>query len=870
VIKEINNAHVIKPLKDEDENCVDKTIQLSLDELVELYEDEGDISYNKCGLPYRESFLYEVVGTKGILATKISYDEEGMIRRITPYKEGEKNGVEKKYDAAGTLTAEVNYKNGKKDGMAIGYFPDGKTAFRKRYADNKVVDKLTCYFPNGEEAAVFYYKDGVKNGTAEIKGPNARQINFVDGLIDGKASTPLHRSQTSVLSKVKKEEGCVDIQNRLSDILSEIKTNENSLRQSFNIKPPAGCEDLSKYKVINNLYACVDSQQKQRVVLPIEYRKGSFVTASFYTPDGVLEAQVPYFQKKKQGFAKQYDADGVVKAEVFFDEDKLTDTSRTYHKNGTIKETLSYADGVDRQVMARYDDKGNAVFSLSYKDKDRNQAFLASPSTQKDIYVTFYQNKPEIVREISTENPLNLTEYNLALGEYALYQNGNVVGGGDICNVNTPQKAVAAPQKEIKSEDLAPVKTEKNPLTKDIPPVMSEEEAPVVDGLEPLSEIDIAEFDADVPDYKVENAIIPTKEEKKRAELAAQNIGPVAKPEITELTEVVDKQHISQGEKTANQNLSKTEKFYYPNGNLYKTVKTRGSRTEEVKEYSKTGLLLTDITYSDTGIMTEKYFGSGEIRRKLNKNYDDNAVTAFVSREDFFDNGKPRYEVSRQDNTLLFSEKAYYPDGVLKQETVQTSPLAFTENDYDAKGKLVKTVMQSGLNTLIKEYGADGSLTRLTLNDKELAKTFAKNGEDLLNDGSKTYSTDGVLQFEFKTSTDKNELIEYYTANRPKTEIIFFADGKISVKSFAKDGTVLKFAELAPDGKLYIRKPEVRVLPAYRERHWVDYNNPNWVENQDKYSIRSIAHLSIDTTAYVLNELDMPIPDYLRKLYNRY
>ena len=55
-----------------------------------------------------------------------------------------------------------------------------------------------------------------------------------------------------------------------------------------------------------------------------------------------------------------------------------------------------------------------------------------------------------------------------------------------------------------------------------------------------------------------------------------------------------------------------------------------------------------------------------------------------------------------------------------------------------------------------------------------------------------------------------------------------------------------------------------------RDRHWVDYNNPRWIENQDRYSVKSVARLNLDTAAYILAELDMQAPEMMKKLYDIY
>ena len=142
--------------------------------------------------------------------------------------------------------------------------------------------------------------------------------------------------------------------------------------------------------------------------------------------------------------------------------------------------------------------------------------------------------------------------------------------------------------------------------------------------------------------------------------------------------------------------------------------------------------------------------------------------------------------------------------------------------------------------------------------------------DDLLKDNAKTYGEGGALVSEFKQTQNSNVLNEYWPSGKLKTEIVFYNNGEISVKSFDKNNNLEKFAYLAPDGKLHLQKPEVRTIPSYRERYWVDYNNPNWIENNEKYSITSIVRLNLDTAAYILAELEIEVPEMLKKIYDYY
>lgn len=251
MIKEVENARVLNFAPELDAaDCQDKVVKLSLEELVELYEDEGDISYNKCGLPYRENFVYEIADMRGNAVSKISYDDTGMIRRITPYVGGLKNGVEQKFDASGNLTAEINYKQGIKNGTASGFFPTKEVAFRKRYEDGKVVGRLTCYFPTGEVAAEFAYKDGKKEGTAKIYGPNAREISFAGGEIVGAAPKDARRApEPSKLAALSNPDSkCLDITSKLDELALDLEANANTVTKAFALDLPDSCRDFSSFK----------------------------------------------------------------------------------------------------------------------------------------------------------------------------------------------------------------------------------------------------------------------------------------------------------------------------------------------------------------------------------------------------------------------------------------------------------------------------------------------------------------------------------------------------------------------------------------------------------------------------------------------
>lgn len=873
-IKEIENSQILNfPKEMTEEDCQGKTIHLGLQSLVELYEDEGDISYNKCGMPYRENFLYEIEDRQGEKSTVLSFDETGMIRRLTPYINGLRHGIMQKFDAAGNITAEIPYQEGGKNGEAKGYFPTKEIAFRKQYVQGKVEGKMTCFFPTGEIAAEFFYQNGLKQGQAKINSPIKKDIQFKDDKIVDMPENNTKRQMVSLLSLAPtQEQQCLDIKDKIHLWQSQINQNQIKLQQTFSLTIPQGCENIASFKNEEDNLLCLAADNKILAEIPAAYSLGKQVEERVYDRDKNLQYLIPYFNQKRQGWAKVYNNEKQIIAEMYYNKGELSGNSRSYFPNGQVKEILSYADDAPQNMMARYNDQGALQFSLTSTENRKKEAYLSIPAEQKEITIHYYEDKAENIKEGLNNEQKTVIEYNLALGEYVVYENDQLTKVGKLCGYE-PSDKIQVINIQPDSSKIAKQTDTLSPheISLPEPPVLSAEDAPMIEDGEELGDLDKLVQNS-LSDYNnkqelhQQNDLISMSDNQKKTELAAQNIGPITKPNIEKMADVVQKQKISTVPSKAEEDAEpKTEKLYYANGNLRKTIKTKGTRTQEIKEYSKNGLLLTDVMYNRDKILIEKYFGTGEVRRKTEKSYDDNAVLAFISREDFYDSGNQRYEIKRQPNTMLFSEKVYYPDGTVKSATTQNTVLSFFTEEYDKNGNLLKETEEQGEDVLIREYGPEKKLQKVTLNGKEVIPENAK-----IKEKSLIYDRNGKLAAAFMQEKNHNTLLEYYANGQIKTEIIFYANGEISIKEFAGNKELIKFAYLAYDGKLHIEKPARKIIPAYRERHWVDYNNPKWIENQDKYSIRSIARLNLDVAAHMLKEMNMPELQMLKRLRAKY
>ena len=80
----------------------------------------------------------------------------------TPYKNGKKDGVEKRYDSDGTLLYEIPYKNGKKDGVEKWYYSNGTLRKETPYKDGKEEGTQKLYRADSSLEKEIYYKNGKK------------------------------------------------------------------------------------------------------------------------------------------------------------------------------------------------------------------------------------------------------------------------------------------------------------------------------------------------------------------------------------------------------------------------------------------------------------------------------------------------------------------------------------------------------------------------------------------------------------------------------------------------------------------------------------------------------------------------------------
>ena len=93
------------------------------------------------------------------------YWENGEIRTISHFKDGEKDGLETTYDKSGKIKlGKVSYKNGKREGLKKVWDINGKKSWKVFFKNGKKEGLETHWNQSGEKISETHYKNGEKEG----------------------------------------------------------------------------------------------------------------------------------------------------------------------------------------------------------------------------------------------------------------------------------------------------------------------------------------------------------------------------------------------------------------------------------------------------------------------------------------------------------------------------------------------------------------------------------------------------------------------------------------------------------------------------------------------------------------------------------
>jgi len=174
-----------------------------------------------------------------------NYKVNGVVKKTVSYKNGIKDGLTKTFFNAAAVDQEIPYVDGKKNGIAKGYYIDGFLFRTTPYENDTINGEQIQYYKSGKVRARMKYDhgkrypgldeyemDGTKigkypklvyrindnykeKGSVKIlvemsdlsEGTKFYRGNFVNGLVDLEACTPLLQSATTAYIDLRKTQG---------------------------------------------------------------------------------------------------------------------------------------------------------------------------------------------------------------------------------------------------------------------------------------------------------------------------------------------------------------------------------------------------------------------------------------------------------------------------------------------------------------------------------------------------------------------------------------------------------------------------------------------------------------------------------------
>lgn len=119
------------------------------------------IPQNSASIYKKESVLGISKHFSGILTEKYS---NGQLKKVTCYKDGTKNGLEKVYYENGKIKLEGNYKNNIEDGSFKTYYQNGNLNIDTEFKNGLPNNLFSKYHLNGNLALKGIYKEGKLHG----------------------------------------------------------------------------------------------------------------------------------------------------------------------------------------------------------------------------------------------------------------------------------------------------------------------------------------------------------------------------------------------------------------------------------------------------------------------------------------------------------------------------------------------------------------------------------------------------------------------------------------------------------------------------------------------------------------------------------
>ena len=356
---------------------------------------EGDYqSYFKVGKSLPE---FDIIYRKDLVEDRaVEYYAEGGAYSEMNFRNGEKEGVEKRYNRDGSLYSAVNYVKGEPQGLYETYYLNGNTAEKGYYEDGVLEGLYQKFYLNGNLQSSGKMKKGLSEGVHQYFAMDGKLHNELDFKNDEVIGYRFYDKKGKILAQGKRRGG---------EFWYEGYSPEGIITST-------GLYDVSGGK------------------------KGEW---KFFSDNGVLTGEGTYIEDKADGVYKEYYETGEKFSVSEYKLDTLDGYYTDFYKNGQMRTQGWYQGGFKQGEWRTYFIDGNLQAKNFYHKGDLHdeQEYFGVKAKKlstlkyhfgKALSETFFDPQGKLFQEhnfdLEGENLLKTLHFNSVPGYNTSYVNG--------------------------------------------------------------------------------------------------------------------------------------------------------------------------------------------------------------------------------------------------------------------------------------------------------------------------------------------------------------------------------------------------------------------------------------------------------------
>ncbi|HTA28082.1 MAG TPA: toxin-antitoxin system YwqK family antitoxin [Bacteroidia bacterium] len=275
----------------------------------------------------------------------ITNDTNSAFYRLTVYKAGKPNGIEKEFYKGGQLLSATPYRYGKKNGLAkyyYQYFPNGTLEYEIPFKNGKINGVDRWYYESGELERETPYFNGKENGIEKDyydSGKLRAEYPYVNGNING---TVKYYYKSGKLS----EESIYSYGNQIGTAKGYYES--GALKSEATYANGMG----------NGMF--IEYYENGTIESKVHYTNGyeNGIYRSYYENDNP-HGETKYEMGKTIDTARWYFESGGISMEFPYSNGQLNGLMKDYYKNGKIESETLYKDGRRIRIVKHYEKDGS-------------------------------------------------------------------------------------------------------------------------------------------------------------------------------------------------------------------------------------------------------------------------------------------------------------------------------------------------------------------------------------------------------------------------------------------------------------------------------------------------------------------------------